>query len=171
VDSQLALSSKFVPLLQALLEQSSNLPAQKAQYFIGEEVPLPGGPQPLTIREPDGTEVPAAPGAKFSATDQPGIYTITPGTQRFAVNLAPDESRLAPLPADRLLSLGVPLRTGHESPAELAKREGQAQAAEIEGQQKLWRWLIVAALGVLLLETLFAGKLSHTSGSSTVAPT
>jgi len=171
VDSQLALSSKFVPLLHSLLEQSSNLPAQKAQYFIGEEVPLPGGPQPLTIRKPDGTEVGAPAGSKFAGTDLPGIYAITPGIQRFVVNLAPDESRLTALTPERLTSLGVPLRTGHETPAELLRREGQAQATEIESQQKLWRWLIVAALGLLLLETLFAGKLSRTSGSSTVAPT
>jgi hypothetical protein len=170
LDSQLALSSKFVPLLHSLLEQSSNLPAQKAQYFVGEEVPLPGGAQPLTIRQPDGTEVAAAAGAKFPATDQPGIYQVTPGTLRFVVNLAPDESRLTRLLPDRFTSLGVPLRTGHETPAEIAKREGQAQATEIENQQKLWRWLLVAALGLLLLETLFAGKLSRTSGSSTTAP-
>ena len=116
-------------------------------------------------------EVAAAPGAKFSATDQPGIYTVSPGAQRFVVNLAPDESRLAPLPADRLIALGVPLRTAHETPAEIARREGQAQAVEIENQQKLWRWVLVAALGVLLLETLFAGKLSRTASRSTVAST
>jgi hypothetical protein len=170
VDSQLALSSKFVPLLHALLEQSSNLPAQKAQYFIGEQVPLPGGAQPLTVRKPDGTEIPADPGTKFSATDQPGIYSITPGTLRFVVNLPSEESRLAPLPPERFTSLGVPVRTGRETPAEIAAREGQAQATEIENQQKLWRWLLVAAIGLLLLETVFAGKLSRTSGSSTVAP-
>jgi len=170
LDSQFALSSKFVPLLHALLEQSSNLPAQKAQYFIGEEVPLPGGAQPLNVRQPDGTAVAAPAGSKFSATDQPGIYAVTPGTLRFVVNLAPDESRLAVLPPERFISLGVPLRTGRETPAEIALREGQAQATEIESQQKLWRWLLVAALGLLLLETLFAGKLSRTSGSSTTAP-
>jgi len=170
LDSQLALSSKFVPLLHALLEQSSSLPAQKAQYFIGEEVPLPGGPQPLKIRKPDGSEIAAPAGSKFAGTDQPGIYAITPGTQRFVVNLAPDESRLTALTPERFTSLGVPLLTGHETPAELIRREGQAQATEIESQQKLWRWLLVAALGLLLLETLFAGKLSRTSGSSTVAP-
>ena len=171
LDSQLALSSKFVPLLHALLEQSSSLPAQKAQYFIGEEVPLPGGPQPLKIRKPDGTEVAAPAGTKFAGTDQLGIYSITPGIQRFVVNLAPEESRMTALTPERLTSLGVPLRTGHETPAELIRREGQVQATEIENQQKLWRWLLVAALGLLLLETFFAGKLSHTAGSSTVAPT
>jgi Aerotolerance regulator N-terminal/von Willebrand factor type A domain len=170
-DSQLALSSKFVPMLQALLEQSSNLPPQKAQYFVGEELPLPGGSQKLTVRKPDGTEIPAAPGSRFSDTDQPGIYFVSPGAQRFVVNLAPEESRLAPLPPERFASLGVPLGATREESEAATRRERQAQAAEIEARQKLWRWLILAVIGLLLLETLFARKLSHSSGSSTVAPT
>ncbi len=88
-DSQLALSSKFVPLLQALLEQSSSLPAEKPQYFVGEDVPMPGGPQSLTVRKPDGKELAVAPGVKFSDTNEPGIYAVSPGTRRFVVNLAP----------------------------------------------------------------------------------
>ena len=169
-DSQLALSSKFVPLLQALLDQSTNLPPQRAQYFVGEELPLPGGSQPLTVRKPDGTDVSAAPGSRFSGTDQPGIYFVTPGTQRFVVNLAPEESRLAPLPPERFASLGVPLRAAIETSEAAARKNGRAQAAEIEARQKLWRWLILAVIGLLLLETLFARKLSYSSGSSTVAP-
>jgi hypothetical protein len=161
-DSQLALSSKFVPLLSALLEQSSNLPVQKAQYYIGDEVPLPPGPNALTVRKPDGTEVAAEAGSKFITTDQPGVYGVTPGTLRFVVNLTPDESRVTPLLPERFISLGVPLRNAAApTPAEIALRESRAEAIEIEQRQKLWRWLIVAALGVLLLETLIAGRLSR----------
>jgi hypothetical protein len=170
-DSQLALSSKFVPLLQALLEKSSNLPPQKAQYFVGEELPLPGGSVPLSVRKPDGREVPAAPGSRFQDTDQPGIYFVTPGMQRFVVNLAPEESQLAPLGADRFANLGVPLRAPREASEAAARREEQAQASDIEARQKLWRWLLLGVIGLLLLETVFARKLSHSSGSSTVART
>jgi hypothetical protein len=38
VDSQLALSSKFVPLLHALLAQSSRKPLPRAQYVVGDEI-------------------------------------------------------------------------------------------------------------------------------------
>ena len=87
------------------------------------------------------------------------------------MNLAPDESRTSPLPLARFTALGVPLPSAvveacPPTPQQLAQR----QAVEIEGQQKLWRWLIVAALGVLLLETLIAGKLSRANRSSTTAP-
>jgi hypothetical protein len=171
-DSQLALSSKFVPLLHALLEMSANLPAQKAQYFVGDEVPLPAGTAPLTVRKPDGTEVAAAAAAPFTATDQPGIYAVTPGTLRFAVNLAPEESRLTPFPPERLAGLGVALdRSQVKTPEVDPKTAVQVAAAELEGRQKFWRWLIIAAVAVLLLETLIAAKLSRGFRSSTAVET
>ena len=46
---------------------------------------------------------------------------------------------------------------------EAAAKEAAEQrlATEIEARQKLWRWLIVAALVVLLLETMLAGRLAR----------
>jgi hypothetical protein len=172
LDSQLALSSKFVPMLHALLEQSSNQPVQKAQYFIGDEVPLAAGAQPLAVRKPDASEVPVELGGKFTATDLPGVYTIVPGGQRFAVNLAPDESRILPLPIERLTSLGVPLRTANaQAVSDSPKDAALVEAAELEKRQKLWRWAIAAALLVLLIETLFAGRLSRIGPAAIPAQT
>lgn len=168
-DSQLALSSKFVPLLHALLEQSTNIPATRAQYFVGDTLPMPADGQGSTVRKPDGAEVPVEAGAQFSDTDQPGVYTVSPANRRFVVNLAPDESRLTQLPLDRFSALGVPLQPAQLDPQTAAKRAATAQAFEIEGRQKVWRWLIVTALGVLLIETLIAGKLSGANRSSNVA--
>jgi hypothetical protein len=161
-DSQLALSSKFVPLLHALLEQSASLPAQRAQYFVGDEVPLPPGQQALTVRRPDGREVTAEPGARFRETDVAGIYTVNPAGWRFAVNLAPEESRTAPLGVDQLLTLGVPLKQKPViSAAATVQQQARLQSAELEGRQKLWRWLIVAALGVLMIETWLAARVTN----------
>lgn len=171
-DSQLALSSKFVPLLYGLLEQSSNLPPRKAQYFVGDEVPLPPGPQSLTVRKPDGGEVPIPAGGSFKETDQPGVYQVMPGTLRFVVNLTPDESKLAALGSERLSSLGVPLAaTPKPASPHALKDAAKAQAAELESRQKLWRWLVIAALVVLLLETLLAGRLTRFAPSTTGAQT
>lgn len=168
-DSQLALSSKFVPLLHALLEQSTNIPATRAQYFVGDTLPMPAEGPASTVRKPDGKELTVEAGAQFSDTDQPGIYTISPANRRFVVNLAPDESRLTQLPLDRFSALGVPLQPAQLDPQTAAKRAAMAQAFEIEGRQKVWRWAIVTALGVLLIETLIAGKLSGANRSSNVA--
>jgi hypothetical protein len=51
------------------------------------------------------------------------------------------------------------------------KDAAKAQAAELENRQKLWRWLVVAALVVLLLETLLAGRLTRLVPSTTGAHT
>jgi hypothetical protein len=64
-DSQLALSSKFVPLLFSLLDLSGGVKAQLAQYVVGDSVPLTAtnAAQSFTIRKPDGAEARlAAPG-------------------------------------------------------------------------------------------------------------
>ena len=83
-------------------------------------------------------------------------------TQRFAVNLDPAESRTAPLPVEELERLRLPLKGPNpELVKQQEKQRLRLQAAELEQRQKLWRWLIVAALVVLLLETWLAGWLTR----------
>ena len=162
VDSQLALSSKFVPMLHALLDESSDLPAQKAQYYVGEEVAMPvANGAGVTVRKPNGDVLNVPANERFSALDQPGVYTIEPGALKFVANVPPEESRTAPLPLDRLISLGLPL-VGHTASARVPRVEGKVQLeiANLEARQKLWRWLIVAAIAVGLLETVIGWMVS-----------
>ena len=108
-----------------------------------------------------------AEGTKFAQTDQPGIYTVTSAQPpyRFAVNLAPEESKTAALSQEELERLGVPVKY---QPVETAKQAEQRrrhlQSAELENQQKLWKWLIVAALVILITETVLAGLLTRRAG-------
>ena len=171
-DSQLALSSKFVPLLYAVLEQSGSIKAQLAQYFIDDEVPLGGAKQPATVRKPDGSEVKVAAGDRFSQTDQPGIYTVSSiqPPLRFAVNLAAEESKTAPLPLEELEHLGVPLKIlSTENIKQAARKRQNLQAAELEAKQKLWRWLLVAAVVVIMMETWLAARLTRRAAIQTEA--
>lgn len=162
-DSQLALSSKFVPLLYAMLEQSGGLHDERSTFTIGDAVSLTAAADIVTIRKPDASEARVARGEKFNGTDQPGIYTVTGALPAaFAVNLAPEESRTAPLPVEDLGRLRVPLeRAASVSAQELQKRREHLQAAQLENRQKLWRWLIVTALVVLVLETWLAGRITR----------
>jgi hypothetical protein len=165
-DSQFALSSKFVPLLYSLLDLSGGMKAQLAQYVVGDAVSITAtnAAQGFTVRKPDGTDVKVAAGERFSGADLPGIYTVNggPSAERFAVNLDPGESRTAPLPLEELERLRLPLKVPHP---ELVKQEEKKrlrlQAVELEQRQKLWRWLIVAALVVLVMETWLAGWLTR----------
>ncbi len=165
-DSQLALSSKFVPLLFSLLDLSGGVKAQLAQFVVGDSVPLTAtnAAQSFTIRKPDGNEAKITASGRFSETDLPGIYSVISGssTQRFAVNLDPAESRTSPMALEELERLRLPVQLGE---AKLAKADEQKklnlQAAELEQHQKLWRWLLVAALVVLVFETWLAGWLTR----------
>ena len=165
-DSQLALSSKFVPFLYALLDLSGGVKAQFAQYVVGDPVALPAtnAAQTFLVHKPDNSEVKVPGGGRFLETDLPGVYTVSTATNtlRFAVNRDPSESRTAPLPLEELERLRLPL---HPSSPEQLQRELQKkvrlQAMELEQRQKLWRWLIVSALAVLLLETWLAGWLTR----------
>lgn len=173
-DSQLALSSKFVPLLYSMLELSGGIKAQLAQYLVGDPVTFSGtnGAAPFVVRKPDGTELKLAPGDSFTQTDQPGIYTASAAgqVQRFAVNLDPSESRTAPLPLEELERLGLPVKP--QSQERLKKEQEKRvllQSAELENRQKLWRWLLVAAIVVLLMETMVAGWVTRRAGARPAA--
>ena len=165
-DSQLALSSKFVPMLFSLLELSGAIKAQLAQYSVGDTLSLTStnAGQTATIRNPEGKETVLAAGQRFSATDQPGVYAGSIGTEsiRFAVNLDPTESRTVPLPIEDLERLGVPLKppTAVNLKKEAEKKE-RLHATELEQRQKLWRWLLVGALIFVILETAIAGRLTN----------
>lgn len=164
-DSQLAVSSKFPPLLASILEWSGATRLAAAAYEIGDVLPrlalgAPAGAE-VSVRTPSGTVVPLAQDAPgFTETTEPGIYTATAGSQSrpVPVNLDPVESRTKPLAEDDFERLGVPMaRTAERARAEAAQA-ALAPAAEAENRQKLWRWFLAAALAVLLLETVLAGR-------------
>jgi hypothetical protein len=163
-DSQLALSTKFVPLIAGLTALRSPSIAQ-VQHFVGDHIGLPTARENAkrSVRLPNGTET-ALPSEvrSFEATDEPGIYHFSLGDEEveLAVNMSADESRTAILPVEDLEQRGV--RLGVQPSAEdLAAVERLLKMNELEQRQKLWRWLIVGVFGVLIAETALAGRLAH----------
>lgn len=165
-DSQLALSSKFVPILYGILEQSGSIRLTKTSYTVGDDVPLPSeqAKGPLTVTKPDGSKEEVAGGAKFKNASVPGTYTVS-GVEPpyvFAVNLAADESKTGPLTVEEIQKLGVPVRERNLAAEKLTeKQQLHLQGVELENRQKLWRWLIVAAIMILIVETWLAGWLTR----------
>ncbi|MDB6070331.1 MAG: hypothetical protein JWL81_1502 [Verrucomicrobiales bacterium] len=163
-DSQLALSSKFVLLLSSFLEWSGTTLTSPSQFLAGRPVPLamPGlnAKAEVRVTAPDGS-VGAVSGTPplLQATQRTGLYSFTDGsiTGYFAVNPDPAESRTQPMAADELERLGVPVWREKSSAADRGDGAGGLAGVQTESRQKLWRWIIVAALAVLLIETLLAG--------------
>ena len=189
-DSELALSSKFPPLLQAMLDWSGGGAPVRTQFETGDSIPSPGSTGSAAVQwvKPDGKKVTLAAGASFDETDLPGIYTATfgaptsgtarpnsppdvPGNDKsalgdhrrqYAVNLPLEESRTAPMSPDELSRLGVPLQTTSPMPVAQARQmQIHLQRTELESRQKLWRWLIVGVLAVMFGEILLSGWLAR----------
>jgi hypothetical protein len=164
-DSQFAVSSKFPPFMQMLLNWSGAATPSRFQFSTGDIVPSPvSSGEAVQWQKPDGKKEALAAGMPFAETDLPGIYTATYDgkERRFAVNLPLDESRTAPMSPDELARLGVPLQTTAEVPiAIIQQQQHHLQQAELENHQKLWRWLIVGVLAVTFAEIILGGWLAR----------
>ncbi len=172
-DSQLSVSSRYVPLMNALLEHASQAPTALPRMTVGDELPLDqfrrgsSAAERVEITLPDGSITQLAEDVTvFTGTSVPGVYQVNCGdvSARFAVNVDPAETRTTEMALEQLEGLGVRTETtpsdAESLAAAAADRERQLKVQELERQQKLWRWLVLAAFGVLLVETWLAGRLA-----------
>ena len=130
-DSELALSSKFVPLLFGFLQHAGVTLEQSTQFAIGDTLP-------------DATAA------------KPGFVTTKSG-RTLAVNLAPEESRVTPMDVSKLTSLGVKL-DGASSQAATGEERERIANEELESRQQYWLVALVGLLVALGLETWLAGR-------------
>lgn len=219
-ESQLGVSSKFIPLTTMLVELGRRRPVIAASFEAGATVDLvqltsvvdaPAAAKPIAnatatpsatpsataaksqvsltatasatpsgtaerkaepvagpwvVRAPDGTEANVKPEApRYELATGPGVYEVrsATGLVRVAANVAADESKTAPLGPEALESLGVrllkdvPQQTTEES---IAERQ-TLQVNEMEAKQRLWRWCLALALGAIVLETWYAGRVAR----------
>lgn len=186
-ESQLALSSKFIPLVYGLLGQAGFSAVMEPTRYVGDPLPLPANETDLTVTLPSGDEI-ALEGEKagqFSGTESPGFYTVNStdaaGREQarvYAINLPPQESRIETTdPAVTLAELGVTLEsdssvtsTGLDTASMSDQQRRRVEAEEKESNQKLWKWLLVAALGILLLETWLAGRRGRATETAAASP-
>ena len=168
-DSQLALSSKFVPLLYSILEYGGVIAGQQSQYFVGDNISIPhsikAGPANIRIRKPDDSLVSLDAGQEtFAQTDLPGIYTIetSAGNHLFAVNLPGRECQTAAMQIEDIERFGVSFNQSLGIAAEqITPAKRQRGFAGMEFEQKIWRWVLVALLVVSLIEIWLAGWLTR----------
>jgi hypothetical protein len=169
--SQLALSTKFIPLVFGFFD-SSPADAGADQYTVGQPVAFEAS-ESATITTPAGTAVEYRSVEDLEAIDQPGVYEYRDGdiSHSFAVNLDESESHTEAIDEGELERFGVLL--GKNVTTEQARESRrQLRDQELERDQKLWQWLIVVALGLLGLETFLGmiwslrrdgGELEHAS--------
>ncbi len=161
-ESQLGLSTKFVPLMLEILNQAIGEQTLRRSWHVDDTIELPSAKTELDrkIVTPSGSEIKlAAEQATFSDTDEPGIYKLNQDSREFvfAVNLDDQESRTMPIDPEQLSVYQV--RLGNQpTRQELIDRLQQANNVQIESRQKIWKWAIVVILIVLIFETVLAGR-------------
>jgi hypothetical protein len=158
--SQLALSTKFLPLLATFAGRVDKIDAAAHSYQVGESIALPPDAPWTHLEHPDGQRTPvAADQSTVMGGDMPGVYKLIgpDKSQSIAVNLAADESRTAPMDRAELERYGIPLQL-FQSAAQVQHDRQQRRDQEIESRQRIWRWLLAASLAVLAVETYWARR-------------
>ena len=159
-DGQWVLSSRCVPFLAACVELAGGGRRQLLTGTPGESFPLPTGS--TGVRNDGGGLVPVSGGAVV--LDQPGVYPIEPGGGIVVVNIAPEEASPASLPEGKLEALGVPVNKQTGSGQAGVSRLGSSEAlalGELESRQGAWRFVLAAVLGLLVVETLWAARITQ----------
>tara|TARA_B100001094_G_scaffold128295_1_gene124376 strand:- start:304 stop:2385 length:2082 start_codon:yes stop_codon:yes gene_type:complete len=159
-DSQLALSSKFVPLLYSMMDMGRIFSPFKATNLVGR--PINVSTEHTASREvegPAGTIRLSGTVDEFFA-EQPGIYSLKGARNAtFSVNLPPTESHTAPISEERLEGLALPLASRDMAQVALSQDRRQVLLDEqLEKRQEMWRWLIVGAILLAISETCLGGR-------------
>jgi hypothetical protein len=165
-DSQLSLSSKFVPLLFSIYSDHGPQVSGARQIFVGEPLPLEEDETKLTL--PSGTSESISADQPWRP-EEPGIYRVSNGERErsFAVNLRPSESELTPLGTESLAALGVPVdRRAAADATTSGESKRNLRSTEAEAKQNLWRWAVVILLTMLVAEAWLATR----TGGATIQP-
>ncbi len=164
-NSQLALSSKFLPLMLRMIELSTRTEPVAANSIVGETIQSPKGYDRFI--SPDG-DVEFIEDSSTQTLHSPGIYSFMSSSDseladlQIAVNLDPSESQTATMPVDQVSALGVEVGT-HSTTDQEVEQQRQLLDFELENRQKLWKWLILGAIGLIMAESWLAGRTDRMS--------
>ena len=161
--SDLVLRAAFTPFLYQLVDHCLHQGRAESRFIAGEHFPAPQGASSDTseLIGPDGTRIPLS--GQPAVLASPGIYSVQHGaTERhIEVHTEAEESDLTLLPADRIASL-----TRMDAAQAMASRGLSAKtfneaAPEPDAAGSFWRYLLLAALGLLVVESLVASRTSR----------
>ena len=153
--SQLALSSKFVPIIAGLFRLSAPEMNDSERYTVGDTIACSAGER---LIDPNGIESNGGgdPLPTISLLEQPGIYHRIDKEGhdiRLAVNLDDSESLTTVADVERLERLGISM-VDQRPAGQKEVRQRQLRAVELEAQQGWWRWLVMGVLGAVGIESL-----------------
>ena len=162
-DSQLALSTKFIPLLYSVLQPVLERKTQSRQFVVGNQVDLTrlnnGQADGSVTVMPPGGGAPAISVDTFFTPAAPGLYTAKGSgwSETFGVNLTAAESRTEPIVMDQFKKLGLPMTDPVAFSGEIAAAADAAEKTEAH-RREYWQWALAAVLLFVTLETVLAAR-------------
>jgi len=156
----------FLPFMHAAMRYLCGTRPKRPTPTCGETVDLAwawlSDANALLVHTPGGrTEKVMSASQRLDDTALPGVYRIetedgkTIAEGEFAVNVDPAESDLTSIPQASIIEV---LRERSETGPQTAAEKGDAEREE---KPRIWRYLICAALALLLLELLYANRLGR----------
>ncbi len=161
------LQSSYLPFLQRLVLYTSGRDATTLWRSTGQSWLLPGTMKEPAVSTPGGAIVRPVLDTVGStvALRESGVYALYEGRVQgepvslLAVNAPANESDLTPVDARELL-LGV-----KQSAASASASNDVPTPEEVEGRQRMWRYLLAAVALLLLAETFVANRGRRGTGS------
>ncbi len=167
-DSQLALSTKFIPLLYSILQPVLEAKTQSHQFHVGSRIDVTkfnngdvSGSVSIVSSGEGATPIEIE---DIFLPTEPGLYTASGAgwSESFAVNLLPAESRTEPISMDQFQKLGLPMDEAVASPGQLAADAADAEKTEAN-RREYWQWALAAVLLFVTLETALAARGSRSA--------
>lgn len=163
-ESQLALSTKFVPLMMGIFKYSGEEVRWPESLYAGQTL---NANNETICQSPTGSAITPNSNNLWDL-NAPGIYTLDKGDDHstLAVNVLPREFELSKMDPDRLEQLGV--TTGALPTAEVIRdQERLMRNTELEKQQQVWRWCILIAVALIAFETIWSALSSTRTAVTT----
>jgi hypothetical protein len=184
--TDLALQPVFLPFMHRLAEHLGGRAESSPWFQIGQVVDL-ANPEALETAglvstdaaglaegldqialTPSGStiQMPAGEGPRYLPLEERGFYTVRPPASEperpfvLAVNVEIEESNLTPLDVGQL-ALQITAPEGTPRGALDIDRAASLQQEDQERRQSIWRWLLIAALGLFATETALSNWISR----------
>ena len=178
-ESQLALSSKFVPMMATMFEQA-NPPKPVLDYRCGD--PIPESIANLRWKSSTGQELLAGATTATGRLEAPGLYravltgettpepsvSAAPRTQEpfVAVNIPKGESLTDPIELEEFARFGIPIDNRNAIDLDRERTLQNHQLAEqLEANQGGWWWILLAVLLFAGLESVVAALRSRSDAA------
>lgn len=160
--SDFPIQSEYLPFVYSIMHYCTMGNQNRSFVRVGDPLTLARGFDPrakINVTLPDGTvQTEKISSALFLKSDEPGIYSFRQAgrSQQFAVNIDPRESTIR---FDNPEAVQAKITTPGEIVADnKIIRAGQFSELDVEMQQKLWRYILLALFFLILFETVFANR-------------